>query len=54
MALYQTEQNLESESELSVLASSQFDGMDGIESTRGVRNKSSDVEMGGTSICLAD
>lgn len=48
------EWDLESQSELSVLASSQFDGMDGIESSQGIGVKLGDVELGGTSGGLAD
>jgi hypothetical protein len=43
------ERDLESDGELSVLASSLFNGMDGIE-----LGQSGDVEMGGTSVGLTD
>jgi hypothetical protein len=43
----QREWELESKSELSILASSQFNGMDSIESSQGIGVKLSNLEMGG-------
>jgi hypothetical protein len=46
---------IQSDSELSVLASSLFNGMEGIESNQGIESSQGiDVEMGGTSGCQGD
>ena len=50
----QAEWDIESDSELSVLASSLFNGIEDIESGRGISVESGDVEMGGTGSGLTD
>jgi hypothetical protein len=52
--LQQIEPDSESQSELSVLASSQFDGMDGIEFSQSISTKLGNANVGRTSAVLAN